>query len=156
MIAGRADWSISAEEEEEVTVTPSQELSDVTSQVLLALAGNPDAPIETFFADERGVLAIGSDPDEWWDDYGRIVEVFRGQAEALRGSRVEASHPTAYVEGEVGWIADHPTLRMPDGNQVTFRVTGTAVRRNGAWRFVQWHASIPVGNVEAVGMELPT
>ncbi|MGH2357241.1 MAG: nuclear transport factor 2 family protein [Candidatus Limnocylindria bacterium] len=137
-------------------MTPNQELRDLTGEMLRALAGNPDAPIETYFADESGVLAIGSDPDEWWDDYGRIVEVFRGQAEALRGSRVEDSRPSAYADGDVGWVADHPTLRMPDGSAVTFRVTGTAVRRDGAWRFVQWHASIPVGNLEAVGMELPT
>ena len=136
-------------------MTPDRELVELTERVLATLAGNPDGPIETFFANERGVLAIGSDENEWWDDYRRIVDVFRAQAEALRDSRVEASSPVAFAEGDVGWVADRPSLRMPDGNLIAFRVTGTALRRDGAWHFVQWHASVPVANVETVGMELP-
>ena len=129
-----------------------RELTERAYAILTTGQGDPAA----LFADEEGVLAIGSDPDEWWEGPDRIAEVFRAQGEALAGSRVEGSKPAAYAEGDAGWVADRPTIVMPDGTRVSFRITATAVRSAGVWRFVQWHGSVGVPNEEAVGRELPT
>ena len=136
-------------------MTPSVEVRDLILRaydVLTTGEGNP----EDIFADDDGVLAIGSDPEEWWVGNERIAGVFRAQGEALRGSRVENSDPVAYAAGDVGWVADRPTMVMPDGTPVSFRITATAVRTRGKWRFVQWHGSVPVPNEEVVGSDLPT
>jgi class 3 adenylate cyclase len=47
----------------------------------------------------------------------------------------------------VGWIADKPRFRYPDGTEQEFRHTATLALERGHWRIVQWHASLPVSNV---------
>jgi hypothetical protein len=136
-------------------MTPSPEVRDLISSAYEVLTTGEGHP-EELFADEEGVLAIGSDPEEWWNGSERIAAAFRAQGEALRGSRVENSDPIAYAEGDVGWVSDRPTMVMPDGTPVSFRITATAVRTGGTWRFVQWHGSVPVPNEDVVGSDLPT
>lgn len=133
---------------------PNNEIADLARRAYAILTGGEGDPAN-LFADDDWVLAIGSDPDEWWEGHDRIVSVFRAQGEAMRGSRVEGSVPMAHALGDVGWVADRPTIVLPDGGSVPFRVTATAIRSDGAWRFVQWHGSVGVPNEETVGGELP-
>lgn len=135
-------------------MTPNTEIRDLARRTYEVLSGGEGDP-DDLFADGDGVVAVGSDPDEWWQGHDRIVAAIRSQGEALRGTRVEGSDPVAYAQGDVGWVADQPTLILPDGTRVAFRVTATAVRVDGAWRFVQWHGSVGVANEETVGAELP-
>lgn len=133
---------------------PSADVRDLTKRAYEVLTSG-EGDVGSLFADDDGVLAIGSDPDEWWEGHDRITAVFRAQGEALRGSRIESSDPVAYAVGDVGWVADRPTIVMPDGPAVALRVTATAVRSDGTWRFVQWHGSVAVANEDALGTELP-
>jgi hypothetical protein len=135
-------------------MTPSAGVRDLISRTYRMLTGGEGDP-DTLFADDDGVVGIGSDPDEWWEGHDRLCSVFRAQGEALRGSQIENSDPVAYAVGEVGWVADRPTIVAPNGSTVSFRVTATAIRAGDDWRFVQWHGSVGVPNVEALGTELP-
>ena len=135
-------------------MTPSTDVRDLMQRAYEVLTTG-EGDVDSLFADDETVIAIGSDPDEWWVGHDRITAALRAQGEALRGSRVEGSKPVAYAVGDFGWVADRPTMVMPDGTSVAFRVTATAVRFDDSWRFVQWHGSVAVPNVEVVGTELP-
>jgi ketosteroid isomerase-like protein len=70
------------------------------------------------------------------------------------GFPIEAAELQAFSEGEVGWAADRPRLTMPDGSEISFRLTAVLHREDGDWRVVQWHSSFGVANEEALGKEL--
>jgi ketosteroid isomerase-like protein len=133
----------------------SDELRELFLRWYGALANGDVAFVERHISRDRGLRAIGSDPEEWWSG-AQVVEVIKEQIAAMGGSMpMKPGDPEAYVEGSVGWVADQGTLTLPDGGQLPFRVTGVVHRENGEWRFVQTHASIGVANEETFG-ELPT
>src|SRR5207244_2248129 len=70
---------------------------------------------------EPGVVAIGTDPLEWWDDHDRIHKVWETQLKELGGAKLVAGDPQAREEGSVGWAADRPTLRLADGTDMPMR-----------------------------------
>jgi hypothetical protein len=136
-------------------MNPSPGVLDLVNRaygVLLGGEGNADA----LFLDDDRVLAIGSDPGEWWIGRDAIASMFRAQGASLRGSRIEGSAPEAFEQAGAGWVSDRLTIVMADGTSVPFRVTATAVRDEGTWRFVQWHGSVAVRNEDTVGTTLPT
>ena len=103
------------------------------------------------------VLVIGSDPDEWWAGRDTAVAAFRAQSEAMGGGfPVQAGNPVAYAHGDVGWIADRPTMSGPDGSTMGFRLTVVTMRQGSEWKVAHMHFSLGVPNEEAVGQELPT
>jgi ketosteroid isomerase-like protein len=103
------------------------------------------------------VLVIGTDPDEWWAGRDTVVTAFRGQTEAMGGGfPVQAGDPVAYSQGDVGWIADRPTMTGPDGSSMPFRLTVVTVREDGNWKVAHMHFSAGVPNEDIVGQELPT
>ena len=60
----------------------------------------------------------------------------------------------AYSEGNVGWVADRPTFRLPDGTQIPFRSTIVFRKEDGEWKVIQQHISIAVPNENVVGQQL--
>ena len=54
----------------------------------------------------------------------------------------------------MGWAAGRPTFHLPDGTELALRVTAVFRQEDGAWRCVQWHVSIGVGNEEALVQDL--
>ena len=101
-----------------------------------------------------GVLIIGSDPNEWWAGYDTINEVYKAQLREMGGISVIGSDPQAYSMGEVGWVADRPRFRLPDGTEIPIRSTIVFVKEAGEWKIVQQHISIGISNAEVVGQEL--
>jgi ketosteroid isomerase-like protein len=102
------------------------------------------------------VLAIGTDPDEWWEGKAATMRAFREQAEAMGGSfPIEPGETSAYAIGDVAWFAGRPAFVVGD-DRVPCRHTGVFARENGDWKLVETHISIGVPNEEAVGQELPT
>lgn len=99
-----------------------------------------------------GLVFIGTDPDEWYEDHMAIAAMLGAQADA--GIRVEAGDVRAYSEGSVGWTADRGHFVLPDGARVPFRLTCVFRREDGAWKLVQEHASVAVANEEAIGTSL--
>ena len=105
---------------------------------------------------EPGVLVIGSDPDEWWDESESRRRVLTAQAEELHGIISKVIHCEGWAEGQIGWGAARLELTVPDGPTTTMRLTATYARRPEGWKIVQAHASVGVPNVEATGQELTT
>lgn len=134
----------------------SPELRKVMLHFYEALSSGDVSFLERHFSTSSEVRGIGTDPQEWWEG-GRLVEVWKEQIEAMGGGMpLAAGDPEAYSEGSVGWVADRPTLKMPDGTDVPLRFTAVFHRENGDWKIVQSHGSLGVSNDESFGEELPT
>ena len=134
----------------------SPELRAVMLRFYEALSSGDVSFLDRHFSTSGEVRGIGTDPEEWWAG-GRLVEVWKEQIEAMGGSMpLAAGDPEAYTEGSVGWVADQPTLKMPDGSDMPVRFTAVFHRENGDWKIVQSHGSLGVSNDESFGEELPT
>jgi ketosteroid isomerase-like protein len=106
--------------------------------------------IERMSSDDEGAVAIGTDPDEWWEG-GRAIKAQLREQLAGGHMTVEAGNPRIGQAGEVGWFADRPAFVTPDGQKIPCRLTGVLRREGGEWKLVQSHASIGVPNAQAFG-----
>jgi adenylate cyclase len=136
---------------------PSAELKEAVLRLYGAIAAGDIEAVGRAISRNKGMVVIGTDPDEWWSDYGDIVRVFTAQTDEQGGGiPIVAGDVEAYSEGDVGWFADRSLFKLSDGTQIPFRHTGVLHREDGDWRFVQLHASIGVSNEEEFGRELTT
>jgi class 3 adenylate cyclase len=106
-----------------------------------------------------GFLAIGTDPDEWWEGFDTVAAVWRVQMQEFDDIGIvhfEVEKIVAWKEGTVGWVSS--SLRLTVGETVNFPLRFTVVvHEEGAfWRIVNWHLSIPVINEEVFGAPLTT
>jgi hypothetical protein len=138
-----------------VTMKTSDELKEMTIRCLNAFTADVSY-LTGHISPQDGVLAIGTDPQEWWSGHDTITEIFKAQSEAMQGMAVVGIEPEAYSEGSVGWAAASPIFQLPDGTELPFRLTVVYHQEDGEWKVVQWHASLGVANEEAIGEELPT
>lgn len=134
----------------------ARELEDLTRQLYDAMVRGDRSFVADVVSQGEDVVMIGTDPQEWWSDYDTIVRIWSQQLEEMSGVIVEDADPHAYASGDIGWMSDHPSFRLPDGSTLPFRLTGVYRREDGAWRLVQAHASIGVRNEDAIGVELTT
>ncbi len=130
------------------------------------LRGFLSALIETFgtprmgpaFADaiaaEPGVLMVGTDPAEWWDDPDDLLRVMQVQSKELQGAAATVTHAEGWIQGEVGWGAARADVSFPDGSAAMLRVTATLVRCSSVWKIIQGHISVGTANEAVVGKEL--
>jgi hypothetical protein len=130
------------------------------------IAGFLSSLMETFgtprmgkaFADaiaaEPGVLMVGTDPAEWWDNADDIRRAMQAQGVELQGVALKVSHAEGWVQGAVGWGAAKADVAFPDRPTATMRITATLTRRPSGWKIVQCHASVGAANEEVVGKEL--
>jgi hypothetical protein len=107
---------------------------------------------------EEGVLGIGTDPNEWWDDSATKERVYTAQLNEMResGITLPAGDPQCYQEGSVGWCADCAIIVLPDGTQQPIRLTAVYHQEGGDWKMVQSHSSLGVPNEQAIGTDLTT
>ena len=123
---------------------------------LYARMNDSDAAFERLIASGDGVLGIGTDPDEWWDGAAALRDAFATQTREMReaGMAVEPGEVRVWQSGDVGWFADRPRIRLPDGSGLDTRVSGVCRREAGGWALIHWHISVGVPNEDAVGQEL--
>jgi hypothetical protein len=133
----------------------SPELEALLMSFYEALTEGDISYIKNITSRRDGVLMIGTDPNEWWADYDTIIRVNEAQIKEMGGIPVEAGDPQAFTEGSVGWVADQALIRLADGPDIPFRLTGVLHKENNEWKMVQWHVSIGVPNEEAFGQDLP-
>jgi ketosteroid isomerase-like protein len=135
-------------------VERSTEVEDAYRQYIGAIAGGDSAALAGLIGSGPDVQLVGADPAEWWTGHDAAVEAFRVQMQEMGGGfPIKPGSPQGYASGDVGWLADRPTLTLPDG-ETEFRITTVFHRADGQWRVVQSHASIGVANEEALGQEL--
>ena len=64
-------------------MNPSVELRNAVLRLYESMSSGDVGAIERLFSRQSGVLAIGSDPKEWWSDYDTIVRAFKIQIHLL-------------------------------------------------------------------------
>jgi adenylate cyclase len=135
---------------------PSEEIRRVVQRWLVAnREGDADA-VMARISEQHGLLAIGTDPGEWWHAAERPV--WRKQIEEAGGLPIEWEEIEAWEEGSVGWAGMRMAVRPLDGREASgdLRATYVLHLERGEWKIVQvhWSRSDTV-NVDLLGMELP-
>ena len=130
----------------------SKEISTMLQSVYKAVSNGDVDALTNMLTARDGLLFIGTDPGEWFDDSNTIRAMLTAQAGA--GVKVRGGEVVAYEEGTVGWVADQGAFILPDGTEAPFRITAVFHRENGAWKLVQQHASVAVSNEEVIGAAL--
>lgn len=130
----------------------STELAALLQRIYDAVSAGDSATLQEQLSVREGLVFIGTDPDEWFDDPDSIRAMLAAQAGA--GVKVQAGPIVAFEEGTVGWVADRGSFLLPDGDKLPFRLTAVFHRENGAWKLVQEHASVAVPNEAVLGVEL--
>src|SRR5207253_1737654 len=93
--------------EEAASMERSAELLDLTLRLYRAMAAGDLAFFERLVSRQEGLVAIGTDPREWWAGYDSLLAALRAQvAEVGGGFPVTPGDPQAWREGTVGWVAD--------------------------------------------------
>jgi hypothetical protein len=111
-------------------------------------SGEQAAPIKKNYSLEEGVVIIGNDPNEWFDDRDSILAFMRAGGSSKMDITVR--NLKAYCEGTVGWTTDQVTVKLPYGKEMPIRHTRIFHKEDGAWKMVHLHVSIPVPN-EKIG-----
>ena len=130
----------------------SNELGALMHEIYQAVSQGDADTLTNMLTARDGLLFIGTDPDEWFDDPDTIRAMLTAQAAA--GVKVRPGPVVAYEEGTVGWVADQGAFVLPDGTEAPFRITAVFHRENGAWKLVQEHASVATSNEEVLGAQL--
>lgn len=91
--------------------------------------------------DDEVTIFVGTDADEWWDTPAVSKAAFQEQLESTGGFAIAAGGPVGYADGDVGWAADQPTMRIGD-QSVPMRMTIVMRRVDGNWHIVQGHLSV--------------
>ena len=134
----------------------SMELQALYGRICEAQSSGDYGFFESHFSRKEGVLAIGTDPSEWWDGYDTIVRVFKAQLKEVADFQIMADTPHAFCDGSMGWVAGRPTLKLPDGTEMPFRLTLVFQKEPNGWKIVQWHSSIGISNENLIGETLTT
>ena len=134
----------------------STELKELYLRSCEAQSSGDYSFFERHFSQKDGVLAIGTDPTEWWAGYATITKVFEAQLKEMDGIQILANTPQAYCDGSIGWVADRPTIKLPDGTEMPFRLTAVFQKEQNDWKIVQWHVSTGVSNEALIGETLTT
>jgi adenylate cyclase len=135
---------------------PSEEIRRVVHRWLVAnTEGDADA-VMARISEQPGMLAVGSDNEEWWHAAERAV--WRRQIEDSGGFPLAWEEIEAWEEGSVGWAATRMTIRPFDGSGDKSHVRATYVLHleRGEWKLVQVHWSLGRSNVDVLGVELAT
>jgi class 3 adenylate cyclase len=130
---------------------PSEEIRRVIHRWMVAnTEGDGDAVLGRV-SEHPGMLAIGSDADEWW--HSHELAVWKRQIEELDGFPLTWDEIEAWEEGTVGWAGMKVNFHGPEES---FEGRGTFVLHleRGEWKIVQVHWSLPKANVEVLGREL--
>jgi hypothetical protein len=137
-------------------VEESIELKEILLRSYEALSNGDYTFFERHLSQRDGILAIGTDPAEWWAGYDTITRVFKVQLEESGGFQILAGTPQAHCDGAIGWVADQPDYKFQDGTEIPFRLTAVFQKENSDWKIVQWHVSIGISNEDIFGETLTT
>ena len=71
----------------------SSELEELYIQMCEAQTNGDYSFFERLFSKRDGVLAIGTDPTEWWSGYETISRIFKAQLKEISGFKLLADTP---------------------------------------------------------------
>ena len=96
--------------------------------------------------DESLPVIVGTAPGEWFEGRTAALEALQVQARDYPDLRLEAGDLRCEENGDTGWVADRPSLILPDGRRVPTRTTSVFSREAGTWRLACSHLSIGVSD----------
>ncbi len=136
-------------------IQPSAELKELMLRWYESFSSGDLHVTEALLSHDPVLLTIGTDPAEWVMGFEAIAPIYRAQIDSVGGVKIAAGDLTALCRGDVGWVADNPTITLPDGTSFAMRSTLVFHREQGAWKLIQQHNSVGVSNEELVGKLLP-
>jgi len=107
-------------------------------------SGGQADSIDDIYSLQEGVVIIGNDPNEWFDDRDSILAFM--QAGGSSKMEIIVQNLKACSEGNVGWTMDRVTVQLPNGVNLPVRHTRIFHKEAGAWKMIHLHVSIAVPN----------
>jgi len=136
---------------------PAPELADFLQRFLRYWSAADAEQSLDAISRQRGVLMLGSAPEEWWegpDTISAIMKVTAHEYREVGGFHFESESTSAWKEGSVGWIASKGFVRIGDREPINGTIT-IVVHEDGAhWRMVQAHFAIDIANEQALGLTM--
>jgi SnoaL-like domain len=108
------------------------------------LSAGDMAGFDDVVSSHPATLVIGTAPGEWVTERDRLK--FGFEAEGYRG---DPDDPTAYEEGDLGWVVDNPTFHFGPVD-VNARLTAILRREGDRWKLVHMHVSVGVPDEEVL------
>jgi hypothetical protein len=130
-------------------VKPCEELkSIVLHHYQKFYSGEQAGSVMDMYSNHEGVVIIGNDPQEWFEDRQSILSFLN----AGGSSKLEilVHDIKAFCEGSVGWTMDRVTVILPNGMDLPVRHTRIFHKEDDSWKLVHLHVSIAVPN-ESIG-----
>jgi len=112
---------------------------------LAGMKAGDSAAVAGLFVEHEATTVIGNGADQWFtgDAYtSRRLDESLGEH---GGIPFEPGPMTGWAAGDVGWFAGQVTIVFSVAT-IQLRMTGVAVRQDGAWRLVQLHVSAAVSD----------
>lgn len=136
---------------EETALKPSAEILELMTRFYDAASMGDFENLDRIVSRQAGLVWIGTDPNEWWEDPQAVSKAWRTQtAELGRPASITGGSATAFQYGDVAWVSDRPAFHLPDGRTLPFRFTAVWLHEPQGWRIVQAHASFGVANETAL------
>ena len=89
---------------------PSEELRAFMLQIYQTMSNNA-ADFDRYLSQQPGVVAIGTAPNEWWQDYATISRIFKIQMEELGSVTVADANPRRIMlAASVGLLTRRPGI----------------------------------------------
>ena len=132
---------------------PSPELEAFARRLAEAFNSRDTETRLNLYADEPGLIVLGSAPDEWWSGYATmrsVVTTLTPEFEAI-DSTIEVEHVEAFSEGTVGWFVCRLVMRSRTMT-VPMRYTAVVHLDRGVWRIVHAHLSQGVDDENSFGV----
>ena len=132
---------------EKTALKPSADIQEQMARFYQALSRGDFDTLGRIVSRQAGSIWIGTDPKEWWEGPDAVLKAWKDQAAELGGPvPITGGDATAYQCGDVAWVCDRPTFRLPDGRNLPFRFTAVWVQEPQGWRIIQAHASFGIAN----------
>ena len=119
----------------------SVELVNLYRKLLEDVSSGNRAGIIALFADDPGVILVGTAPDELMQGREEIIAVVSDAT--ARGFRLVPGLPLGYESGDTGWVVDRSHFSL-NGLEVADRMTAVFTRTQDRWRLVHLHHSVGI------------
>jgi len=112
---------------------------------LAGMKAGDSTAVAGLFAEHEATTVIGNGADQWFTGDAYTSRRLNESLGEHGGIPFEPGPMTGWAAGDVGWFAGQVTIVFPAAT-IPLRMTGVAVRQDGAWRLVQLHVSAAVSD----------
>ncbi|MCA1840959.1 MAG: adenylate/guanylate cyclase domain-containing protein [Actinomycetota bacterium] len=136
---------------------PSDEIEQAMLETIRVLlkTGWDEAAWKAIWSARPGILSLGTDPREWWDDPDKVVSLHMRQVTERGTATTSNEKLVAFQEGSAGWAVWSGDVDWVGGQATALRVTGIFHLERAEWKLVHQHRSFAVLN-EVYGVQLTT